>query len=216
MFLKIIPAIGIFTLMGCSASKPDSEHYSGFLKDYSHLQEKKSATGKIAMVWIDKNFNPDNYDNIVYNPVVYSPSTQTATKIPQALLTQMLGYTNQSLQTAIAKQKPIASMAGQRSLIFRGAITHIESSTQGLQVYEILPVGLAIVGAQVATGHRTMNTSLLFEGEIRDAGTNKPVIRVVRQGDGEDLPNKSTPITIATFKEAIDDIVADTVSMVIN
>ncbi|STL62235.1 putative lipoprotein [Escherichia coli] len=46
----------------------------------------------------------------------------------------------------------------------------------------------------MATGHRTMDTRLYFEGELIDAATNKPVIKVVRQGEGKDLNNESTPM----------------------
>ncbi len=34
-----------------------------------------------------------------------------------------------------------------------------------------------------------MDTRLYFEGELIDAATNKPVIKVVRQGEGKDLNN---------------------------
>ena len=35
-----------------------------------------------------------------------------------------------------------------------------------------------------------MDTRLYFEGELIDAATNKPVIKVVRQGEGKDRITK--------------------------
>ena len=54
----------------------------------------------------------------------------------------------------------------------------------------------------MATGHRTMDTRLYFEGELIDAATNKPVIKVVRQGEGKDLNNESTPMAFENIKQS--------------
>lgn len=61
----------------------------------------------------------------------------------------------------------------------------------------------------MATGHRTMDTRLYFEGELIDAATNKPVIKVVRQGEGKDLNNESTPMAFENIKQVIDDMATD-------
>lgn len=93
-----------------------------------------------------------------------------------------MNYTNTKLKTAIGQRKPIVTTPGKHSLIFRGAITGVSSDKEGLQFYEVVPVALLVAGTQMATGHRTMDTHLFFEGELIDAATNKPVIKVVRKG----------------------------------
>ncbi len=55
----------------------------------------------------------------------------------------------------------------------------------------------------------TMDTHLFFEGELIDAATNKPVIKVVRQGEGKDLNNESTPMAFETLKKVVDDMATD-------
>jgi hypothetical protein len=94
-------------------------------------------------------------------------------------------------------------------LIFRGAITGVSSEKEGLQFYEVVPVALVIAGTQMASGHRTMDTHLFFEGELIDAKTNKPVIKVVRKGEGQELNNESAPMTLGTLKHVIDDMATD-------
>jgi hypothetical protein len=47
-----------------------------------------------------------------------------------------------------------------------------------------------MVVAGTATGHRTMDTNLYFEGELIDAATNKPVLKVVRKGEVKTWPTK--------------------------
>jgi hypothetical protein len=73
----------------------------------------------------------------------------------------------------------------------------------------VVPVALVVAGTQMATGHRTMDTHLFFEGELIDAATNKPVMKVVRKGEGKDLTNESTPMTFATLKQVVDDMATD-------
>ena len=42
-----------------------------------------------------------------------------------------------------------------------------------------------------------------------DAATNKPVIKVVRKGEGKDLNNESTPMAFETLKKVVDDMATD-------
>ena len=70
-------------------------------------------------------------------------------------------------------------------------------------------MALVIAGTQMATGHRTMDTHLYFEGELIDSKTGKPVIKVVRKGEGKELNNENSPMTVATLKKVVDDMATD-------
>ncbi|MEX5383055.1 DUF3313 domain-containing protein [Cronobacter muytjensii] len=199
----------LLLLAGCSSSVTKPEQYSGFLKDYSGLEKTTSATGKPVMRWVAPGFNLNNYDSIVYNPVVYYPAPKPTGQISRKVLDGLLNYTNDKLKTAAASRKPLVATPGPRSVIFRGAITAVDSSKEGLQFYEVLPVALVVAGTQVATGHRTMDTSLFFEGELIDAATQKPVVKLVRKGEGKDLNNENTPLTVDNLKQVIDDMATD-------
>lgn len=208
---KIAAVAAMLALTGCASKIAQPNQYSGFLKNYSDLKETTSASGKPELRWIDPNYNPANYDNVVYNPIVYYPVPKPTTQVGQNALDQIRNYTNQQLKQAISERKPLATTAGPRSLIFRGAITAVDSSKEGLQFYEVIPVAMIVAGTQMATGHRTMDTSLYFEGELIDAKTNKPVIKVVRKGEGKTLSNENTPLTAETLKAVIDDMAVDAV-----
>ena len=211
VLLKVAALAGILALTGCAAKVAQPNQYSGFLKDYSSLKETTSASGKPELRWIDPNFNPANYDNIVYHPVTYYPVPKPTTQVGEKALQDILNYTNKELKQAISERKPLATTAGKRSLIFRGAITGVDSSKEGLQFYEVIPVAMIVAGTQAATGHRTMDTNLYFEAEVIDASTNKPVIKVVRKGEGKTLANENTPLTVDTLKQVIDDMAVDAV-----
>ena len=198
-------------MAGCSSKLAKPEQYSGFLKDYSGLKETTSASGKPELRWISADYNPNNYDNIVYNPITYYPVPKPTTQVGEKALSDILNYTNKEMKQAISERKPLATTAGKRSLIFRGAITGVDSSKEGLQFYEVIPVAMIIAGTQAATGHRTMDTNLFFEGELIDAATHKSVVKVVRKGEGKNLSNENTPLTVETLKQVIDDMAIDAV-----
>jgi Protein of unknown function (DUF3313). len=210
-FFKVAAVAGFMLLTGCASKVAEPNQYSGFLKDYSNLKESTSATGKPVLRWVDPDYNPKNYDSIVYNPITYYPVPKPNTQIGEKALNDIRNYTDQQIKQAISAHKPLVTTPGPHSLIFRGAITAVNSSKEGLQFYEVVPVALVVAGTQMATGHRTMDTHLFFEGELIDAATNKPVIKVVRKGEGQDLSNENTPMTLQTLKQVIDDMAVDTV-----
>ncbi|WP_064547088.1 DUF3313 domain-containing protein [Buttiauxella ferragutiae] len=209
MFLKVVCLTGILALAGCASSTPEPEKYSGFLKDYSGLEKTETTTGRTIVRWVDPDYKGSNYDSLVYNPITYYPEPQPNTQIGRKVLDGLLNYTNTKLKSAVQARIPLVATSGPRSLIFRGAITAVDSSKEGLQFYEVVPIALVVAGTQAATGHRTMNTNLYFEAELIDAATQKTVMRVVRKGEGEDLSNENTEMTLDTLKQVIDDLATD-------
>lgn len=206
---KLMAVAGIVMLSGCTSKIAEPEKYSGFLQDYSGLAEATSPSGKPELRWVSPQYDPKNYSNIVFTPVTYFPQPVPATQADAQMLESIRAYTDTQLKNALARHKTLASSPDAHSLIFRGAITHVESNKEGLQFYEVLPVGLLIAGAEVASGHRTMTTHLYFEGELIDAATQQPVMKVVRKSAGKTLSNESKPVTLETLKEAIDSMASD-------
>lgn len=131
LFVKASLLCVTLALAGCASKVTSPEKYSGFLKDYSGLQETTSASGKTVMRWVAPGFDFNQYDSLVYNPVVYYPIPKPNTQIGEKVLSGILNYTNQQLKTAAAARKPLVTTPGPRSLIFRGAITGVDSSKKG-------------------------------------------------------------------------------------
>ena len=130
---KVAVLTGLLALSGCASKVTEPDKYSGFLKNYSDLKETKSASGQTVLRWVDPSYNESKYDNIVYNPVTYYPVPKPTTQVGQQVLDQLLTYTNTKLKTAIGQRKPLVTTPGPRSLIFRGAITGVATSKEGLQ-----------------------------------------------------------------------------------
>ena len=82
-FFKVAVLSGLLALAGCASKVAAPEQYSGFLKDYSGLQQTTSATGKPTLRWVDPSYNEANYDSILWTPITYYPAPKPTTQIGQ-------------------------------------------------------------------------------------------------------------------------------------
>ncbi|MCT4704455.1 DUF3313 domain-containing protein [Enterobacteriaceae bacterium H16N7] len=201
---------GLLSLAGCSSSVTAPEKYSGFLKDYSGLKKTESRTGKPILRWVSPDYKPGSYDTLVFNPLTYYPKPKPNSQLGHETLDKILTYTNSRLKERAAEKIELVSTPGPRSLIFRGAITGVNSSAQDIQFYEVVPIAMVVAGTMMLTGHRTMDTHIYFEGELIDANTNKVVMKVLRKGQGKKIDNENALITIDDIKGVIDELATDT------
>ena len=99
---KVAALSGLLLLAGCASKVAAPDQYSGFLKDYSGLQETKSATGIPTLRWVDPSYNEKNYDNIVWNNITYYPVPKPTTQVGQRTLDDLLAYVNTTMKTGDA------------------------------------------------------------------------------------------------------------------
>ncbi|MFF6009724.1 DUF3313 family protein [Rahnella sp. R3(2024)] len=208
--LQIALVTGTMFLAGCTSHVTQTEKFSGFLGDYSGLKEVKTASGNPVLRWIDPSFKKENYSYLKYEPIKFYPEPQPTEQISKETLQGALDYANSRMKTALSERLPLTDHAGPRTLIFKGAITGVNTSAEGLQFYEVIPVALVIAGTETATGHRTRDTEVYFEGELIDASTGKAVIKVVRKGFGKQVSNDKQKVTANDLKSVVDSMANDT------
>lgn len=201
---------GALLLAGCTSHVTQSEKFSGFLGDYSNLKEIKTASGAPVLRWIDPSFKASNYSYLMYEPIKFYPEPQPTAQISKETLQGVLDYANSRMKPAMGERLQLTDHAGPRTLIFKGAITGVNTSAEGLQFYEVIPVALVIAGTETATGHRTRDTEVYFEGELVDASTGKPVFKVVRKGFGKQVSNDTQKVTANDLKVVVDSLANDT------
>ncbi|HFF9779623.1 DUF3313 family protein [Serratia marcescens] len=203
----ILPAL--LLLAACSSAVTEKEKYSTFLTNYNDINKGQSASGKDVLYWKDKNVDFSRYQYLVYQPMIYFPRPKPSEMVSQRALDNILNYTNQQFKQAMGTHFTLVDMPREHTLIFRGAITAIDTQKKGLQIYEVLPITLLIAATQSVTGHRTMESAVYMEGEFIDAATNQPVIKVVRKASGENLNNEKAQLKVTDVKNAIDTIAND-------
>lgn len=94
MLFKVAALAGLLALTGCASKLAQPEQYSGFLKDYSKLKETTSASGKPELRWISPDYNPSNYDNVVYRPITYYPVPKPTTRRRKRCRTSLITPTS--------------------------------------------------------------------------------------------------------------------------
>ncbi|UHM93626.1 DUF3313 domain-containing protein [Rahnella victoriana] len=208
--MKIALAAGTILLASCTSHITKKENFSGFLGNYSELKEVKTASGNPVLRWIDPTFNKANYYHLKYEPIKFYPEPQPTKQISKETLQGVLDYANNRMKPALTERLPLTERTGSRTLIFKGAITGVNTSPEGLQFYEVIPVALVIAGTETASGHRTRDTEVYFEGELIDADTGKPVIKVVRKGFGKQVSNDAQVVTTDDLKSVVDSLTNDT------
>lgn len=197
-------------LTGCNSKTVSQEQYSGFLSSYEGLVATKSASGQKVLRWEAPGFNVANYDKLIYQPVRFHPAPRPSDRISEQTYAELLRYANTRLSEAFASRfKLVGFSSGAGTLEFRGAITGVAASTEGLKPYEVVPVALVFAGAMAAAGERDQNSELYLEGEFIDTATGKTVMRVVRKGMGKTLSNDKQAVTFADLQTVIDDLTTD-------
>ncbi|CAI1077150.1 Protein of uncharacterised function (DUF3313) [Serratia entomophila] len=196
-------------LAACSSAVTEKEKYSAFLANYNDITKGKSASGKDVLYWKDPDVDFSKYKYLVYQPMTYFPKPKPSEMVSQRALDNILNYTNRQFKQAMASHFVLQDIPRENTLIFRGAITAIDTQKKGLQLYEVLPITLLVAATQSVTGHRTMESAVYMEGEFIDAATQQPVIKVVRKASGENLNNEKSQLKVADVKNAIDIIATD-------
>ena len=187
---------------------------SGFLPDYSKLQQVKDLNGHSLRQWNSPNLNRANYQKILIEKVTYYPEPKGSDQVSDQTLSDIQQYMDTQLRTVGLKRIPQVTEAGPGVLRVKVAITAVDTSATGLKPWQIIPVALVIQGAKAATGNRPENSNLAVEALVTDSVTNEPLGMSVRAAQGAKLPNGHTQLTLDTVKSRIDDWAANVASLV--
>ncbi|MEX3776968.1 DUF3313 domain-containing protein [Pseudomonas sp. MYb118] len=196
-------------MVGCSSNKVEPDQYSGFLKDYSRLQEAKSPSGAVVMRWIDPKLDTGKYKSVYIEPSQLYPKPQPTAKIPQTTLNGITSYYDQALKRELGKSLPLATGPGPGVIVVRPAITAVSSKTEGLKPYEVIPIALVAAAVSTASGIRDQETDLATEAVFLDGGDNHVLAQVVRKGTGKPLENDEQVLKASDVKGVIDGWAAD-------
>jgi len=201
--------IATLGVVGCSSKTVEPDQYSGFLKDYSQLKETKSPSGAEVMRWMDPKLDINKFTSFYVEPSQLYPKPQATEKIPQQTLNGITSYYDQALKRELSKSLPLATGPGPGVIVVRPAITAVSSKTEGLHVYEVIPIALVAAAVSTASGIRDQETTLATEAVFLDGSSNTVVAQVVRKGTGQPLENSSQVLKSNDFKAVIDGWASD-------
>lgn len=213
---KLFVGIVLTSLLlgGCTSQVTEREQYSGFLSNYSNLQEVTTATDGKSMRWVSPSWNPNAYDTIAFRTLEFYPAPKPNEQVNQQTLADLQDYMSRKAKIVLGQKyrrasSAAAAPAGSHPLILRAAITGVSASNEGMKWYEVMPIAAVVGATQAATGHRDQDTNLYIEAEFIDASTHQTMAKVVRKVFGNPLENQRQAITAKDFKTAIEKLSTD-------
>jgi len=191
---------------GCATSPaPDK---SGFLPDYSRLQQKTVAAGGNRLAYASPDFTPARYHAIKLDPIMYYPEPQASADVSMDTLTQIREELDRSLRQKLGARIRMVDSAGPGVAQVRVAITAVGAETRALKAYQFVPVALALTGAKaVAQGGLPRDATIAVESHVTDSVSGELLYAAVRGGTGERVVDASQGrggVQLASLQPMID------------
>lgn len=203
-------------LTACASSTATKENYSGFLSDYSQLSKVKLANGAKVMRWVSPALQSKKYSKIYIDPIVVYPAPKNTSQVDAKLVNDTAAYLEQAFREQLSSVIQVVDDPSEMNTVrMRAAITSVETPTEGLKAYEVIPIALIVAGATTAAGARDHTVEVYLEVELTDVNTNEVLARAVKKGISEEtLENKETKASMANIKPTLDAWVKDGLNFV--
>lgn len=208
--MKMSKAMVLFSamLLGACASTPQSSSntsmYSGFLNDYSNMTMVVDSENNEVLRWVKPDLVKGKYAKLIIKPVTYYPYPKTNEQVTQANLDQIASYLTERVKLELGKDFVLTNKPGDDTAEVSIAITGVETSVEGLKVYEVLPVTLVYAGATAALGTRDKVVAVYVESIATDSRSGVPLVKAVRKGAGEKLDNDKQQLQVENLKPLLD------------
>ena len=186
------------------------DYQSGFLRDYSSLQQTTDASGKPIRAWASPKLTPANFNAIMIDPLVFYPEPKPSERVSAAALQQILKYANDTLRQSLGKRFKVVDQPGKGVLRLRAAFTSVAAKAEGLKPYQMIPLAFLATMAKRAASGDPQNVFIVVEVEGTDSATGELMAERIRVGTGEKMPQigEKDPITLAVVKPLLDDLAA--------
>ena len=175
-------------LAGCASTAPEAkqtvpeEYFSGFLGDYSRLEQSKDEPGNL--VWINPKTDLRNYDAFIIDPVVLhvAPALVEESRPNPENAARITEYFREALIREVSASRTVTDRPAKGVARARVAITGALVERQNLKAYQFIPVALVITGVGEATGERDKLAVVFVEAELVDSLTGETLAETVQQG----------------------------------
>ena len=186
---------------GCASNNvPTQTQYSGFLNDYSNLQQTQDPNGETFLRYVNPKLNPANYSAVMVEPLTMYPSAEPSDQLSQATIDQIRGYGTTCLRQAIASKARVVSAPGPGVVKLQVAITGVSSSAEGLKPYQVVPMAFVATMAVNTVAGAPQQAKLLVEGLATDSQSGEVLSKMVRTHTGERLQRVASNMPVITFE----------------
>lgn len=186
-----------FALASAGAARAED---SGFLGDYSALQETKDAAGETVMRYVNPKLKPGAYQAVMLDPAQYYPAPKPTEQVSASTLTEISNHLDKGLRDKLGAKLTVVSEPGPGVLRIRPAITAVAPQTVGLKPYQVIPIAFIISSAK----GRGKEAAIHVEIEAVDSVTGERMGASVRKGIGAKLASDKAPLSLRDVQPLLD------------
>ena len=186
-------------------------HHSGYLEPevYAKLAEVKLPSGRITHRWVSPLVIKERYHAALVKDIVLYPKMESNPQVSTETLKEIQAYLTQALKDRLSKRIDIVDQAGPGVMELQVAVTGVIVKTEGMKVYEVVPVAAIFGALKAVTGNRDKEIGIQVEAKVVDSETGKLLIAAVREFKGEDTVDPDKKLTLEDFKANLDQLAQD-------
>ena len=191
-------------ISACASKVVDESQFSGYLPNYSGLQEQDTASGGVTLRWISEKIKGNGYHSVVLDKTILFPEPAPTEQVSEMLLRQFSWSVDKALKNSVSGSFKLVEQPGKGVLRIKPAITGVVHSMEGMQALEILPVAMVLGLGKAALGTRDQDVEVYLEVAVTDSVSGELLAKAVRKGEGAQLENDTEKLTIVHLKELVD------------
>jgi len=173
-------------IAGCASEAPKPNEFSGFLGNYSDMQEVQVSEGT-SFRWASPKLNPSNYNAVMIPNVVFYPRAEPTAQVSQETLDAIRNYATQTFVHAASEKVRVVTNPGRGVARIQAAITGVKPAEQGLKAYQYIPIAFVVSMAKRSAEGTPEDARVVAEVMVTDSVTGEVLGKVVRVGTGKEL-----------------------------
>jgi len=174
-------------IAGCATQQaPKPGEFSGFLGNYSNMQEISVSEGK-AFRWTSPKLNPSNYDAVMIPSVQFYPRQEPTAQLSQETIDAIRDYSTQTLVRSAGEKVRVVTNPGRGVAKIHAAITGVKATEEELAAYQYVPIAFVVTMAKRGISGTPEQARIVAEIMITDSVSGEVLGKFVRVGTGKQL-----------------------------
>jgi len=198
-FVVILSALTV----GCASNYVTPDEYSGYLSDYSKLEQVDTASGGETLRWISHKIVAQKYHSVILEKTILYPEPRPTEQVTSTLLTQFSWSVDKAIESSVGGRFKIVTDPGEGVLHIKPAITGVAHSMEGMKPIEILPIAMVLGVGKMALGTRDQDVDVFLEVAVTDSQTGELLATAVRKGEGKQLENDTEKLSMVHLEEMV-------------
>lgn len=188
------------------AVQPRDHSYSGYLVNYSDMQDVKTPSGDHALRWVSPELKKGQYHAIMIDPVGFYPLPPHDARVSKGTMLLVARYLADQAKAVVGKDLKVVTQPGPGVLRWDAAITGVSSEGSNIDnltvahIWEEKVPGGPVVPRKV---------EVYLESKLIDSQTKKVVAKSVRRGLGSPAPQAGKRLTVEEMKPVLNTWVQD-------